>query len=239
MSTHRARLSRRAAEQILDHRGDPTEPVATLIDAAAAATSAGAGEDRAVALFREAISLGPVPISEGGSAMSRMTRKIAALPVAALAAGALLLSGGGLALAATQGALNVPFTGHDNRSDKAPDAPSSTNPGLDRTPGGPASTPGGSATHLPSGTPSPSLDGLCRAYQAGAMPRKATNPAFAALSAAAGGAEGVSAYCTDRIGAPSKPAHPTEGASPTIPPHPHPTQAASPTIPPRPTQAAH
>lgn len=245
---NRDRMSRRDAEKILDHHGDPTDPLAGLVDAAAAPSAVGSGEDRAAALFRTTTGLGPVPITESGSVMIRLTRKLAALPVAALAAGGLALGGGGLAFAATQGAVHVPFTGHDNRSTHAPAAPSTTNPGLTGTPGKPASTPNAEATHLPSGTPSPSLEGLCHAYQAGAVPQKASNPAFAALSRAAGGASGVGAYCTSLIG--PKPAHPTQAATPPIPhptqaatppvPHPtHPSQAASPTIPPRPTQAAH
>ena len=258
MSTSRDRLTRRAAERILDHQGDPREAVARLVDAAAAAAPV-AGEDQAATLFRAATSLVPVPAA-GASAMRRVTRKLAALPVAGVAAGVLALGGGGLALAATQGAVNVPFTGHDNRSDHAPDAPSSSNPGLSRTPGAPGSP---AATHLPSASPSPSLEGLCHAYQAGAVPRKASNPAFAALTSAAGSAEGVGGYCTGLIGTPTRPAHPTpthpapsatpthpapdhattppvtrptEADSPSLPPKPRPV---SPTTPPRPTEAAH
>lgn len=237
MTTNRSRLSRRAAARMLDHRGDPNEPLARLLEAAAAAPAApAAGEERASALFREAPVAGSTP-------MNRLTRRIAALPIAALAAGSLALGGGGLALAASQGALHVPFTGHDNRSSEAPEAPASTNPGLTRTPGsGTPATPSADASHLPSATPSPSLDGLCRAYQAGAVPRKATNPAFAALTRAAGSAEAVSAFCSDRVGTPSRPPRPTtppkpsQATTPTTPTKP--TQAAHPTRPPKPTQAA-
>jgi hypothetical protein len=251
MTTYRDRLTRRATERILDHRGDPTDPLARLVDAAAAAPSSDApGEELAVSLFREARGLGPVPASGRPAALTRLSRRLAALPAAALAAGVLVLGGGGLALAATQGALHVPFTGHDDRSDRAPAAPSGTNPGLSHTAGDPSAegsgVPGAGATHLPSATPSPSLAGLCRAYQAGAVPRKASNPAFAALSSAAGGAAGVGSYCTSLVGAPSKPAHPTQAARPTVPPTPdhattppvpRPTQAVSPTTPPKPAQA--
>lgn len=242
MTTHRSRLTRRDAEKILDHRGDPTEPLAGLVDAAAATSALATGaEERAVGLFRGATPLIPVPDPEGGSPMTRLTRKLAALPAAGLAAGALVLGGSGLALAANQGAVHVPFTGHDNRSDHAPAAPTSDNPGLSGTAGAPES-----AENTPSATPSPSLEGLCHAYQAGAMPRSAFNPAFAALSTAAGGAEGVGAYCTDLIGTSHKPAHPTQAAHPTTPPKPsqaatppipRPSQAASPTIPPKPSEA--
>jgi hypothetical protein len=242
MRTCRTRLTRRVADRILDHRGSGDDALTGLIDDAAAPAAAAAGEEPAVALFREATRLGPVPISEGATAMTRMTRRLAALPVAALAAGGLALSGGGLALAASQGAVHVPFTGHDNRSDNAPAAPSSTNPGLSGSAG-----PGSASTHAPSATPSPSLKGLCTAYQAGAVPRKDTNPAFAALRTAAGGAEGVSAFCEELIGPASKPAHPTQAASPTIPPKPSqavtppvpkPSQAVTPSVPAHPQRAA-
>jgi hypothetical protein len=259
MNTYRKTLTRRAAERILDHRGDPTEPLAQVVDAAAAPSPV-AGEDQATALFRAATGLVPVPTSGGASTMNRLVRRIAALPAVGVAAGALALGGGGLALAATHGAVNVPFTGHDNRADHAPAAPTSANPGLTRTPGAPQSPGTARPTSVPSATPSPSLVGLCHAYQAGAVPRKTSNPAFAALAAAAGGAGQVTGYCSGVLGAashptpshptpshPTSPAHPAPSATPThpvpdhatTPPGPRPTQAASPTIPPRPTRAAH
>ena len=170
--------------------------------------------------------------------MARIVRKVVAAPVAALGAAGLVVAGGGLALAASHGALNVPFSGHDHRSDKAPAAPATANPGLTRAP---AATP--TALPTPSGTPTPSLTGLCRAFQAGASP-SASNPAFAALTSAAGGTENVAAYCVDLIGPSKKPTHP---AHPTTPAHPtagaHPSKPASPgrgvepTIPPKPDQA--
>lgn len=168
--------------------------------------------------------------------MSRTVRKLLAVPAAGLAAAGVLVAGGGVAFAASQGALHVPFTGHDNRSPEAPTAPASENPGLSQT-HSPA-TPSADGTQTPSGTPSPSLDGLCQAFQAGANHNGEDNPAFAALTAAAGGADKVSAYCVDRIGPSTKPTHPakpTQAASPTHPAKP--TQAASPTHPAKPTQA--
>jgi hypothetical protein len=227
MTTDRTRLSRRDADRILDHRGDPDGPVARLIAAASAPLTADlADEDRAMAIFRSA---GQVPTTS--------RRRLAAVPVAVLAAGGLALSGGGVALAAAYG-VDVPFTGHDNRSDNAPEAPSSSNPGLSHT-HGPATPAAPGATHLPSATPSPSLDGLCQAYQAGAVPRKASNPAFAALSRAAGGADGVAAYCVDLIG--PAPTHPTPThPTPTHPAPTHPTDPSElvlPTHPTRPTEA--
>ncbi len=95
---------------------------------------------------------------------------------------------------------------------------------------------GRSATH---GTPSPSLVGLCQAYNSGVAKSKGKaldNPAFTVLITAAGGQDQVDAYClTVLAGHPSGPpatrpsgppaTHPTgpPAAHPTGPPVPHPT----------------
>lgn len=93
-----------------------------------------------------------------------------------------------------------------------------------------------------SAAPSPSLVGLCHAYQAGAgdNPGKALgNPAFTHLITVAGGEDKVAAYCTDLIkthpgkarvshpaGAPTHPAA-TRPAHPTGAPT-HPTKSTHP-----------
>jgi hypothetical protein len=164
--------------------------------------------------------------------MTRSIRKLVAAPALTLGVAGAVLTGGGVALAASQGALHVPFTGHDDRSDHAPSAPASTNPGLTHTdaatPSAAETTGSPSAHPTPNASPSPSLTGLCRAFQAGATQDGKTNPAFSALAAAAGGGENISAYCVTLIGSPA--AHPA--ATPTH-------QAATPTHPAEPTQAAH
>lgn len=232
MKNSRKPLTRREAGRLLD-RQQPREDDAlgmVLARAADPVTSPMEGEQLAIARFRAAKHLGPVPATES-SLMSRMTRKITAVPFAALGAGALILSGGGLALAASQGAVDVPFTGHDNRSDKAPAAKSTVNPGQAKatwpTPSAePSKAPGHTPT--PAGTPSPSLRGLCKAFQAGALAKSKTSPAFAALTTAAGGQDQVATYCVDVLATPrTKPAHPAK-----------PTQAATPTRPAKPSQAA-
>lgn len=172
--------------------------------------------------------------------MTRSIRKLAAAPVLTLGVTGAVLAGGGVALAASHGALQVPFSGHDNRSDHAPSAPGSTNPGLTSTeaasPSAPEATGSPSVHPTPSASPSPSLTGLCRAFQAGATHDGKTNPAFNALASAAGGAQNISTYCITLIGSPTAhqvatpatpthPAEPTEAASPT---HPAPSQPAPP-----------
>lgn len=202
---------------------------ATLSAAAAHGPSglASDGEERASAVFRSAARPGSVPTQGGPSVMIRIARKIAAAPVAALAAAGMVVAGGGIALAASQGAVHVPFVGHDSRPSDAPSAPATTNPGLTAT-HAPSDEPTDEATletpdASPSASPSPSLDGLCVAYQAGAMDKAADNPAFGALQSAAGGADNVDAYCVNLIGASTHPVKPTHPAKPT--------QAATPSRP--------
>jgi hypothetical protein len=241
MRTLRQRLTPRAAARILDRPGTAGNDALSLLLAAAAAPALGdeRGQDRAVAEFRAVTSLGQAPTPEGETFMIRTARRLMAAPVAALGAAALVLAGGGIALAASQGALDVPFSGHDNRSDKAPAAPATTNPGLTHAATVVPDTPEPAAAHTPAATPTPSLSGLCQAFQAGAADVNHSNPAFGALTSAAGGEANVATYCTSLIGpatGPTHPAKPTQAASPTHPAKP--TQAATPAHRTMPTQAA-
>jgi hypothetical protein len=246
MRTRRPRLSRRTAAHMLDHPtahahdGGVGEALSAVVSMPA--VLGGDGEDRALAAFRAVAHLDPVPTTRGTSFMTRITRKAAAAPAAALAAAGIVLAGGGIAVAASQGAVHVPFSGHDNRPSRAPSATATVNPGISGT--HQAQEPRDDATDTspsspsasPSATPSPSLEGLCVAYQAGAMDKAATNPAFTALQNAAGGADGVAAYCVNLIGEPTHPARPTHPAKPTeaaTPSH----RVAPPTHPVGPTDA--
>jgi hypothetical protein len=200
------------------------------------------GEERAVAAFRAVAHPDSVPTLGGIPFMTRITRKVAAVPAAVLAAAGMVVAGGGLAVAASQGAVHVPFTGHDNRPSDAPSATATVNPGISGTakPSDDATdaSPSGSS---PSATPSPSLEGLCVAFQAGAMEKAATNPAFTALQNAASGADKVDAYCVNLIGAPTHPASPTHPAKPTEAATPtHPVEPTSvPEVPETPERATH
>ncbi len=236
MSTRRPKFSRRRASRMLD---DPTAYAgdAGLGAALSAASTPGLepasrGEERAAAEFRSVAHPDPVPTLGGTPAMTRFTRKIAAVPAAILAAAGLVVAGGGIALAASQGAVHVPFTGHDNRPADAPSATATVNPGLTHT-----DEPTDEATDdaadesegtTPGATPSPSLKGLCVAFQAGAMDHAATNPAFTALQTAAGGADNVAAYCVGLIGERSHPTHPAKPTQAATP-HEHPAHPAKPT----------
>jgi hypothetical protein len=109
---------------------------------------------------------------------------------------------GGMSVAAATGSLpaplqdaahstfNAPAHGHGHGHGHGKPNPL---PGKADEPGSPAS-------------PSPSLKGLCTAFQAGATDNKGNaihNPAFQALVTAAGGTSKLTAYCTKLIG----PAH--------------------------------
>jgi hypothetical protein len=115
---------------------------------------------------------------------------------AAAAAIAVTAVGGGVALAATSGALP---SGHgaDNPQSQA-SAHATARPSAAATADSAAVA---DAKHGDA-TPSPSLVGLCRAYAAGVHdnPGKALdNPAFGALITAAHGKDNIADYCTDLL----------------------------------------
>ena len=247
----KSRLTRSAARRLLDvpHAHEGTSVGDILAAAAAPAEGTPSGEDVALAQFRAHAGRSTVL---GGASPVVSTRRKIALPLATLAAVGAVAASGGVAFAASQGALHVPFTGHDNRSTHAPAAPAEDNPGLTKAETAGSDTADASDTTTaapqphPSAAPSPSLRGLCQAFQAGALHDGKSNPAFDALVKAAGGTSQVEAFCVTRTGTPrahpthpAKPAHPakpTQAADPTPPVKP--TQAADPTHPAKPTQAA-
>jgi hypothetical protein len=227
MSAHRARrIDRDTAEQLL--RGAPAGsqagPEALVELLAAAARPPGgrelAGEQAAMAAFRAAR---PHAVHDAGrgSMLKTALAKMLTVKVAA-AAIAISVVGGGVALAASNGAL--PSTlGSGNSAKQPAHATGQPSPGADKDKNGNAA-------------PSPSLVGLCRAYAAGVAdnPGKALeNPAFGALISAAGDKDKVTDYCTDLLkdepdNAASNPGNaPTARPSPkTTPSHPAPPEPA-------------
>lgn len=230
----RPELNRRSVDQILDRAGPDDHPVGALLAAARQVDSARevTGERLAVAQFTAGAHLAHIPEQRGVPLMKRVVRNAMAAPVLTIALAGTAFAGGGVALAASQGVLHVPFTGHDNRSDEAPEAPASTNPGLETSLDAPVGSPSESSqpAEIRTASPSPSLDGLCRAYQTGVLKDDTSSPAFAALLQAAGGADNLTSYCVDRVGEPNVP--PTRPATPAKP-----TQAPEATVPPRPAPA--
>jgi hypothetical protein len=256
MTTRRnARITRRSAARALDQAGSSgAESVDRVLSAAAAPTVAAELGREAVtaALFRQAhlgrASAVPVPRWR-----ERIVKRLAAGKFVAAAAAALALGSGGVALAASTGHLDLGDHGSRAGSQHSAHAPGQT--GEHPThPSHPAQPTDGQTGH-PSGTPTPSIRGLCRAFQAGAGSangKALTSPAFTALATAAGGKATIAAYCTALIGAPSThpsaspthpsaspthPVHPTHPATPTQRPTQRPTPAATPTHPPHPTKS--
>jgi hypothetical protein len=118
----------------------------------------------------------------------------------ALAAAAVVaLAGGGIAVAATTGTASHGKSASAQAKVAARHASETDSEGPETEPAEPSES--GEAD----GTPTPSLEGLCHAFQAGATsnPGKAIdNPAFSVLVAAAGGKDKLAAYCENLIGAP-------------------------------------
>lgn len=133
------------------------------------------------------------------------------LTLKAAAVAAVVVGTGGVALAASTGAIPNPLNNHP-----APAASASTG-----HPGGrpnASDQPGGQAS------PSASLVGLCHAYTAGAGSehgKALDSPAFQALLSAAGGKDNVDTFCTRLLAT----THPDETSSgrPTTRPSDHPT----------------
>jgi hypothetical protein len=243
MSTHRSRISRADAEKLLDTGAGGPEALSTLLAAASPPLAAGelVGEHAALAAFRAA-HLATVPSRRRIPMLKTALANLIAAKIAASAAVAAAATGG-IALAAATGNLPGPLQGAAHSAFGAPAAHVASQAGSahgqpHRAPA-PESTDASSAPVVepsesdgPSGTatPSPSLHGLCTAFQAGATnnPGKAlANPAFSVLVTAAGGKDEVAAFCTTLVG--PAPTHHTgspsthPGGAPSTHPHGRPT----------------
>jgi hypothetical protein len=248
MSMHRRdRISRVDAERLLDTGIGGPEALEALLAAAAPSPASGelAGEHAALTQFR-AGHLATVPSRRRTALFKSVLANLAAAKVA-LAATAAAAATGGIALAASTGNLPGTSQGAAHAHQPAPVAVSeSAEHGAAPAGETESAEPSASEAARPSTTPSPSLNGLCKAFQAGATdnPGKALdNPAFSVLVAKAGGKDQVADFCVTRVGpAPTHPAgapttHPTgrpashPGAHPTHPtgaPATHPSGAPTP-----------
>lgn len=218
-------IDRRTAERLLDRAragrlagGDPLVDLLALA-AAPAGRDELAGESAALAAFRAARPV-PADRSRRRSMIKTALAKVLTLKAAAVLAAT---AAGGVALAASTGALPNPLNGTTQSA-----------PGVVGHVGG---RPSAGASHRgsdgPDATPSPSLLGLCHAYTAGAGSehgKALENPAFSVLITTAGGKDKVDAFCSALLasaGSTGQPtAHPT-GAStdhPTGGPTGHPSE---------------
>ncbi|RSM63859.1 hypothetical protein DMH04_52280 [Kibdelosporangium aridum] len=179
-----------------------------------------------------------------------LTVKVAATAVTAVAAGGVAVAaatgnlptqhGGSptvppmVAVSSTTGQITPPPS---VGSSQAPDAANKTatdkNPGNSNAAGNNAADKNTSG----SGSPSPSLVGLCQADTAGAgaeQGKALENPAFTVLITTAGGKDKVSAYCTDLLAIQPGQSTPPTGQPTTLPTGPgaaHPTGKRSDTPP--------
>lgn len=205
MSAHRSRhIDRRTAEQLLRGQPEQADALSALLSAAAAPATEGelAGEQAALAAFRSAP---PAPVLQPrrGSMIKTTLAKLLTVKIAAAAAGA--VAAGGVAVAAATGTLPTqsggnatvpPTTSQASQASQASDTVSTAHSERPAATGDDQKTRSGA-------TPSPSLDGLCKAYHAGVGAdhgKALENPAFTVLITTAGGKDKVSAYCTDLLG---------------------------------------
>jgi hypothetical protein len=240
MSMYRSRrISARTAEDLLNGAGVDAEHqrLAQVLRAVAGPAQPGelAGRQDALAAFGRA-RLRPDPLQRRQSMIKTAVVKL--LTVKAVAVAALVVGTGGVALAASTGALPNPLGDHPSPAASSGQSDSSHGPAASAHPKG-------------SADPSPSLVGLCTAYNAGAgseQGKALDSPAFRALLVAAGGKDNVGSYCTSLLatahpsGSPTDhsgkatshptgdPSHATGGPSghPTGDPSGHPTGAPSP-----------
>jgi hypothetical protein len=250
MTNHAPDMSRVAAEQLLTGQHGRTR----LHRALAAASAPGsarelAAESKAVAQFR-AVQLHPIHPARRRSVLKTAAAKLLAAKVVVGVAAAAAATSGVAVAAATNHA-----TGPVNNNARPAVAASGTHttggaPSAEPSRPSPLPTPASlgrpssahpsrSTSHAAQGSPSPSLVGLCTAYQAGVSNnpgRALDNPAFTALITAAGGKDHVLAYCMAILTT----AHPSATANhsasppshPTEPPSAHPSAPTHPTGPP-------
>jgi hypothetical protein len=229
MSTHRPhRIDRDTAEHLLAGAPAARRRVGPLGEYLAAAAAPGtphelAGGSAALAAF-QAAHLQPADKQRRTSMLKTALAKLLTVKAAALLA---VTAAGGVALAATTGALPNPLT----------NTPAAT-PSATHATGRPTATPS-PRSGGPSAMPSASLLGLCHAYTAGAGTdngKALTDPAFTDLITAAGGASKVTTFCATILasaaanaashpGAPADTTHPTDRPTSTPASSQHPTVA--------------
>jgi len=203
MSAHRPYgVDRDTAERLLNGESvDPGDRLVRFLSAVRAPAQSGelAGEEAAVNAFRSAHH-GPSRQPRRRSMLKIALAKLLTLKVAGATAVAAAATGG-VAMAAASGTLSNPLAGGDTA--KVQPSPHGTGKPADAGKDGKVS-------------PSPSLEGLCRAYTAGVADnagKALENPAFRVLITTAGGKDRVAAYCDDLLADMHKRPAPTGGAA--------------------------
>lgn len=218
MSAYRfRRFGRRAAERLL--RGEPAAHDRALHDLLTAAAAPARDdeldrENAAVVAFRTA-RLQPVPQPRRRSMIKTTLAKLLTTKIAAAAAAAAVVTAGGVAAVAATGNLPSPRGGSTNVETTTSATPSATaDPTREGLPTRSESREGHDSS------PSPSLEGLCQAYTAGAGSehgKALDSPAFTVLINTAGGKDNVDAYCTALLAKPHGDQNQTHAANPSTP----------------------
>lgn len=217
MSQHETRLSRRDAERLLDAPASHDSALGWALSAANAPAHPGElrREDAAVAAFHTA-RLNPSPTSRSNYVSpTKLGSRAAARAVIATAA-VVALTTGGFALANSAHLPLLPDQASDQATESVAKTPkptettTETTGATEATEAAETETPTESTTE--SGTPTPSFEGLCKAYQATDRSdhgKSLDSAAFTALATEAGDATKIADYCVALIGEPT--AKPTTG----------------------------
>jgi hypothetical protein len=200
------RLHRNTAERLVTGAaGVPdVHPLLSGLLAAAAAPGRPAEltSEQAILAAFQAAWLTPVPRSRRLTMLKATVLKLLTVKVAAAAA-ITTVAAGGVALAASTGALPNPLHGQGLAAASA----KPSDPAADHSP-----QPGSSEGKDAKGSPSPSMVGLCHAYSAGSKTdhgKALDNPAFTVLITTAGGRDKVDAFCQTLLAS----AKPSEAAA--------------------------
>ncbi|HJQ44777.1 MAG TPA: hypothetical protein VJ870_00440 [Amycolatopsis sp.] len=141
--------------------------------------------------------------------------KLLTTKIAAAAAATAVVTAGGVAAVAATGNLPSPHGGSSSVETTTSAAPSTTaDPTHENQPASSANGEGHDAS------PSPSLEGLCRAYTAGAGSehgKALDSPAFTVLITTVGGKDKVDTYCTALLATPHGDQNQTHAANPSTP----------------------
>ena len=226
MSIHR-HLSRRQAERIIDAstrpaRTESDHAVGPVLDAlrAPARESELRREDATVAAFHTARLTPPTSTRSDMSLTARSAATRAAIATGVVVA----LSTGGFALAATDHLPTLPDQASDQATasvakSRATSAPTTTAPATTTaTETEETESTETESTESESAAPTPSLTGLCKAFQANDKSlhgKSLASSAFTALATAAtaAGEEDIATYCVTLVGEPK--VKPTKEAKPT------------------------
>jgi hypothetical protein len=232
MNEHEPHLTRRESERLLDDPAAHDNALGRALSAAKAPARSSElrREDAEVTAFHAA-RLTPPPTSRSNYVSpSTLGRRAAARAV--IATGAIVaLTSGGFALANSAHLPTLPGQASDQATESVAKTPESTEPTETTTEATTSATPTedvseseeAEATETSEATPTPSFEGLCKAYQATDRSKAGSSldsAAFTALATEAGGADQVATYCVALIGEPKETGKPSELPTPTAKPTP-------------------